>query len=230
MVKKATDIKPNHRIFTSCRHCNIANRWYHYAGQLLCLPGTTYSCGGWLHGIFFPLDKLSDKHGIHETKSDVYIYIWQLGHTCTAFNVHNSIMYNRKSHMLESCLTWITFWSDFWSHFWSHFFFVAFCRHIFQLFVFAFPSTLFFTITLQSAFPNTKVSHFCLRSDGQLHFSSHFFHIFFTFFSHFFTFLRGKQRARAAPPRRPGRPRSPPAPGLPRPPRPRQAAQAAPGP
>ena len=40
------------------------------------------------------------------------------------------------------------------------FLFVAFCRHIFQLFVFAFPSTLFFTITLQSAFPDTKVSHF----------------------------------------------------------------------
>ena len=98
------------------------------------------------------------------------------------------------------------------------FLFVAFCRHIFQLFVFAFPSTLFFTITLQSAFPDTKVSHFCLRSDGQLHFSSHFFHIFFTFFHIFFTFLRGKQRARAPQPQA-----SPGPPGPPRPPRPPQA-------
>ena len=36
-----------------------------------CLAGTTYSCGGWLPGIFFPLDR----HRVHETQSDVWMLV-----------------------------------------------------------------------------------------------------------------------------------------------------------
>ena len=120
------------------------------------------------------------------------IYIWQLGHTCTAFNVHNSIMYNRKSHMLESCLTWITFWSDFWSHFYL------------LLFAGTFSSSLFLHFRV----------HYSLQLRCRVHFPTQRFHIFVYvltdscifrhIFSHFPHIFKRETEAR--------RPRQPPGP------------------
>ena len=159
----------------------------------------------------------------------IYIYIWQLGHTCTAFNVHDSIMYNRKSHMLESCLTWITSWSDFWSHFYL------------LLFAGTFSSSLFLHLRVHYSlqlrcrvhFPTQRFHIFvyvltdsCIFRHIFFTFFSHFCRIFVTFFSHFFhifphIFKRETEARRPRQPRAgPAGPAGPPAPGLPRPPGP----------
>ena len=181
VVKKATDMKPNHRL-------NFQTNMESMKPNQMC----------------------------------IYTYAWQLGHSRTASNVHNSIMYNRKSHMLESCLTWITFWSDFWSHFYL------------LLFAGTFSSSLFLHFRV----------HYSLQLRCRVHFPTQRFHIFVyvltdsCIFRHIFlTFLRGKQRrggraspaqARHAPqapqpqaspgPQDPPGPRGPPGrPGRPRP-------------
>ena len=176
VVKKATDIKPNHRLFTSCSIATLQT-------DGIIMLGSCYACLALLipvvvgymvysfHQINFQINMESMK------PNQMCIYIQQLGHTCTAFNVHNSIMYNRKSHMLESCLTWITFWSDFWSHFYL------------LLFAGTFSSSLFLHFRV----------HYSLQLRCRVHFPTQRFHIFvyvltdscifrhifFTFFSHF---------------------------------------------